>query len=86
MAKQRYWPADHAELGVLCVRDPRTMRPIDPYDGLEVDDTDPHFARLLRDGDIVTERPAGREPAAEPNAELAPKGKPVAAKSTPLES
>jgi hypothetical protein len=66
MAKVRLWPAERivhpdAQPVILSVRDPRTMRLVDPVDGIEVEDTEPHFARLLRDGDVVDQDP-GRSP------------------------
>jgi hypothetical protein len=40
----------------LIVRDPATMTVI-PADGLTVSETDPHWSRLLRDGDVTETAP-----------------------------
>jgi hypothetical protein len=47
----------------LRVRDPAT-RAFVPDDGLEVSDTDLLWARLIRDGDVVTQKAAPGRPQA----------------------
>jgi hypothetical protein len=47
----------------LRVRDPAT-RAFVPDDGLEVSDTDLLWARLIRDGDVVTQKAAPARPQA----------------------
>ncbi len=62
----------------LSVRDPATMQLLPP-EGITVEATDLHWARALRDGDVVevsTVRPAPK-PKADPKPKAAAKAKPA---------